>query len=1824
MSIGVRQLTVLREFKPFGLTAEEQDGKPAADVSEKYAYFLFGSEVTRERDDLLPIDSDFSSTGSPFDCGDQELFIRGNRIIWSKGFEVHKRYSSSNNIVTACWCRMDAFPDALLCVLEINNLSVYYVSGEVICIPLPYTITNIWPTPFGLLLQKSTDEHRSVKTSSSIVYARDTGRAPKDYRSRRYTANQHNYLEPIVKEVGASLSSHLILKHPMGELQATYIEERGKLTVMKDYEERTIWTSDVIPLMTSYNKDRLQHSVWLVEAADNCNNVDAGTLTEQSPSDFCPQKFSLRRIWQGKCSQFAASKVFFATDSDGVPIICFLLQEQKLLSVRLQIDEGGDGVSIDVRPLMIWSIPAISAATVTVTRPRVKVGRLTFMDIIVLDCEGSLLLYTGDQCLCKYILPVGVGSGPIPVDDNSSRLSNLSYGIKIVGIDDAVEGRFNITLNSGRIFRCTLHCSPSSSLANDCLMAMAEGLHSSSYSHFLRVLWGSGFSASSQNNESNVESQWESFLSTVHRIIDLHQSSRHSFPKIPSTSWDFLISSKFHTSYGKQVPNSCISVVNVSGCRDSLSAAVHVPDKRSPEVIYYRQLSSEMLDSLHALYENLKLNNLRKQDLWKLVVLLCKIAASLGEASYVDYYVRDFPCVLSDIYFFQRTVTQRAPPSLFHWLETCLRRGCHLADLNYLPSLIFKGNSNALCWARKVVCFYSLLLGAERNGKKLSTGVYYDIAKGTAQTPEELTVLAMVAERFGHPQLDLLPVGVSLPLHHALDKCRDSPPSDWPAAAYVLVGREDLAMASLKPFNQQENIQNNVNLTSFSPAYRLHLRPVTVPSFVSENTRVGITKVEDADATKSVEDGMEHIFNSNTQLRFGRDLRLNEVRRLLCSARPVAIQTPASPTATDQDFQQHQLWNLAQRTTALPFGRGAFTLATTYTLLTEALFVPKLILAGRLPSQQNATVNLDPNLRSISELKSWPEFHNGVAAGLKLAPFQGKMSRTWILYNKPQEPNFSHAGLLLALGLHEHLRVLMISDVYRYLAQEHDITTCALLLGLSASSRGTMDPAISKILLVHIPARHPSNFPELELPTVLQSAALMGIGLLYEGSAHPLTTKILLGEIGRRSGGDNVLEREGYAVAAGCALGLVALGRGSDAFSFMDASIDQLFQYIGSKGVNSEKSFHIGPSSDDQSRSIGQMLEGTHINVDVTAPGATIALALIFLKTESEVVASRLHIPTSHFELQYLRPDFIMLRIIARSLIMWSRICPSKGWVDSLVPAVVNVGIVRLTNETNDNDEFDRQALVQAYVNIVTGACISIGLKYAGTRNGDAQELLYNYAIYFLSEIKYVSHSSKTDLPKGLLHHVDRGTLEISLHLVILSLCVVMAGSGHLQTFRLLRYLRSRSSVDGHMSYGIQMGISLAIGFLFLGGGVRTFSTRDSAVAALLIALYPRLPTGPNDNRCHLQAFRHLYVIAAESRWLQTVDVDTGLPVYSSLEVTVLETDQFSETSYSEVTPCILPERSTLKNVRVCGPRYWPQVIDFLHEGKSWLNYAVKSYPLNGGLLYVKRKVGFCSYVDDPIGCQSLLSRAMHKVFDKPSLNNSSSRFRDECKPGSNKVGQLVGTFSADPSLIAFAEVCCESSWNNGDDNFQEFCSQVIFECVSNDRPALLPIYLSLYTTIASMWEQVKDGRIVFHDLSFLQSLKLALAYNEALKSGKLSTTRGGGIIQSTFLESIKKHVEGILSSSSGLRDCLIKYMNLENWPHNLSGFHEQEAIPFFWYLQWYSLPPPHVVKEAAQKIRARVPSSSSMLPLLRLLLPNTHIKAISQIDELLLSSGSK
>jgi hypothetical protein len=41
----------------------------------------------------------------------------------------------------------------------------------------------------------------------------------------------------------------------------TYVDERDRLTILKDFDEKVIWTSDVIPLMASYHKGSVSHSL---------------------------------------------------------------------------------------------------------------------------------------------------------------------------------------------------------------------------------------------------------------------------------------------------------------------------------------------------------------------------------------------------------------------------------------------------------------------------------------------------------------------------------------------------------------------------------------------------------------------------------------------------------------------------------------------------------------------------------------------------------------------------------------------------------------------------------------------------------------------------------------------------------------------------------------------------------------------------------------------------------------------------------------------------------------------------------------------------------------------------------------------------------------------------------------------------------------------------------------------------------------------------------------------------------------------------------------------------------------------------------------------------------------------------------------------------------------------------------------------------------------------------------------------------------------------------------------------------------------------------
>lgn len=317
MAVRVCELTVLGEFKPFGLIAEALDGKPPDTDPDDYDYFLFDPEIARDRNEIDETDTCGSALR---DRSDHELFIRGNKIIWSTGARVFKRFTLPSPVIMACWCHLGDLSEALLCILLTDSLTIYNISGEVVSIPIPCTITSIWPLPFGLLLQSASENspmQNHLSSPSPLFGVCDMSRAKREIvHSPHHNFGVLGTFDHVIKGDSAIMSSHLILKDLLEEPHLMHVEERGKLTIMKDFDERTIWTSNRIPLMASYNKGKMQHSLWVAEIINSNFEAENASLSGAALDDVLDKNFSFRRIWQGKGAQTAASKVFLATDDD--------------------------------------------------------------------------------------------------------------------------------------------------------------------------------------------------------------------------------------------------------------------------------------------------------------------------------------------------------------------------------------------------------------------------------------------------------------------------------------------------------------------------------------------------------------------------------------------------------------------------------------------------------------------------------------------------------------------------------------------------------------------------------------------------------------------------------------------------------------------------------------------------------------------------------------------------------------------------------------------------------------------------------------------------------------------------------------------------------------------------------------------------------------------------------------------------------------------------------------------------------------------------------------------------------------------------------------------------------------------------------------------------------------------------------------------------------------------------------------------------------------------------------------------------------------------
>jgi anaphase-promoting complex subunit 1 len=382
-----------------------------------------------------------------------------------------------------------------------------------------------------------------------------------------------------------------------------------------------------------------------------------------------------------------------------------------------------------------------------------------------------------------------------------------------------------------------------------------------------------------------------------------------------------------------------------------------------------------------------------------------------------------------------------------------------------------------------------------------------------------------------------------------------------------------------------------------------------------------------------------------------------------------------------------------------------FTFGSLATVTREAYNIPKMEFTIRL---QPLNLTVAPEAGKLhAESLSWGEFHNGVAAGLRISPSAGGVESSWIAFNKPSELTPEHAGFLFGLGLTGHLKEMLTWHTFGYLTPKHDLTSIGVLLGLSAANVGSGDQHVTKLLAVHTPALLPTPSVDLNVPLMTQAAGIAGVGLLYMGTKNRRMAEVCLNEISRRDLVQPDLSneyREAYTFSAALSFGMIMLGKGSMIPADM-ALLNRLNVLIHgeAKSIVSKK--------------------GNSFDINLTSPAATLALGLMYLRTERQDVADMLTIPDTVLALNRIQPSFLLMRVLSKALIMWNAVAPTSEWQAAQIPTAIREAVENRQKHGKPMDD----ALELAYYNILAASCFVIGLKFAGTARQEAYMMIIRY-----------------------------------------------------------------------------------------------------------------------------------------------------------------------------------------------------------------------------------------------------------------------------------------------------------------------------------------------------------------------------------------------------------------------------------------------------------------------------------------------------------------
>lgn len=571
--------------------------------------------------------------------------------------------------------------------------------------------------------------------------------------------------------------------------------------------------------------------------------------------------------------------------------------------------------------------------------------------------------------------------------------------------------------------------------------------------------FGNKFVAFKENGDKELFYFEITFDKVIQQILDV------SHLILDSTSYETLILSLSESS--------CLSDIN-----EFIPAFINL------FISLFGQSVPKFIEMTHFLFEELRVQKEKSNEVQELIGLLLPLAEFAEFPHFILYYILHSQKQISiekDMKLPEQTADV---PDIINWCSQCISgRAMHSFPSPFRIS-------------KKLVSVFSTFHQIRD---------YQEIVVTTEKS--KLTI----------NDIKSLQPAISMPLRRAFQLTAESPPPNWPLAAYRLIGREDIAV---------------------------------LQEYISKPSPKDIQFYQQP------------------------DLRFLEVERLLQSHLSLTVDVERPNGTDDIQFQSmlvQKLKVLLSKQWSLSVGRGLFNLGTFQPLPSQDIVCTDINTSGFTENAIELKVGDDFD---NAEHVEWPQFHNGTADGLTVTD----ADHSWLLDAAAREMTPYYAGVLFGFGLTGLLNKFWKVDLYQYLTTSgvKETNAVALLLGLGISYRGKRDLGISHMLTLHIPELRQFQQTEYELSPLIESAAILGIAFLFESSGHRHITETFLSLMERSA----ILSVPAQPFALGTAIGLVNLGLGDESSVLRENRERLCVIFSGNKSVDvsSEKTATFGNS----------------------------------------------------------------------------------------------------------------------------------------------------------------------------------------------------------------------------------------------------------------------------------------------------------------------------------------------------------------------------------------------------------------------------------------------------------------------------------------------------------------------------------------------------------------------------------------------------------------------------------------------------------------------